>query len=663
MINEVACMYRVARIDVGNKKYYVKEYPFKEVLGPIDLGVKFHYELGSWKYDVFDPHNVLVLGAGPFAGSIIFGSHRIVAVFRSPETKGLHFAAMGGAAYKIIGCGVHAISIEGFSSNPAIVMIEGDDQGNVKVSFDHISMDELEKIFKGYEGYIGTFALERYLIDHYWDFIYRTKARPIVVGPAAFKTIYGALVSIDIDYNKKTFIHGREDFAARGGGGSVLAKAHNVAAIIAGGTWRPSLPEQLRDLAKFNEYFKRLTGVDFITTVNKAVVKYRYDESVKAGGTFGVNYPHYRELVPLFNYNSMYIPKYVRRKLVEILLERFWSPFVEETFVKKKSWETCGEPCPAACKKIWRGKKVDYEPFNAMGPFIGVLDLNMVARNVDIGDQLGYDLITLGHLTAWILEAVYKGLLKPEEVGLKDMPNLDPLALNPELWMKNAELAKEFIINLVEKRTDVLKIIAEKGIRAAAKELNKMFKDRVEASRVKFEDLIIYVPYGEDGYITPTFYWSPGVLMPLAISGKYLTNYTPTFSEPEDFAKTVAIRAVKELLVENAGFCRFHRGWLEKYLSDLYKLLGVEVDLDNYGRELYRKIAQYNINTGAKPTYLESEKAKDLIYSIALEFCNINWVHKFLTNREEAIKEWWIRASKTVVEYLGLPQNWIEITQ
>ncbi|MEM1644250.1 MAG: aldehyde ferredoxin oxidoreductase N-terminal domain-containing protein [Ignisphaera sp.] len=653
-------MYRVVRIDVSSGSYHLKEYKFGEVLGPIDVGVKIHYELESWKYNVFDPHNALILGAGPFAGSKLFGSHRLVAVFRSPESKGLHFSAMGGVAYKFIKCGTHAVSIEGKASKPAIIMIEGDEVGNVKITLDHIDEVELNKIYQGYGGYFGAFALESYLLDHYYDFIRRTNARPIVVGPAAFKTVYGALISIDINYEKKSFIHGREDFAARGGGGSVLAQAHNVAAIIAGGSWKPKLPEPLIDLVKLNEFYKKLTGTDFVSAVNKATTKYRYDESLGAGGTFGVNYPHYRELLPLFNYNTTYVPKHIKKKLVEILLENFWMPFVEETFIKSKSWETCGEPCPAACKKIWRGKKVDYEPFNALGPFIGVLKLDVVAKNVDLGDQLGYDLITLGHVVAWLLEAVYKGLLKPEEIGLKDVPNLDPTALNVDLWLKNAELAKELINNLLEKKTNVLKLVAEKGLRYAAKELDNLYKHRVEKSRVKFEDLVVYVPYGEDGYMTPTFYWTPGVILPLAISGKYLTNYTPTFSEPEEFAKTVIIRITKELAIENAGFCRFHRGWLEKYLPDLYKLLGIDVDIDKYAKELYLSIAQYNRHANAKPQYLESEKAKDIIYTIALEVNNLSWIPKFLNDRENAVKEWLIRASKVIIEQLGLPQDWLQ---
>ncbi|MEM1541515.1 MAG: aldehyde ferredoxin oxidoreductase N-terminal domain-containing protein [Ignisphaera sp.] len=652
-------MYRVARINVSSGSYTIKEYNISEVLGPIDVGLKIHEELESWKYDVFSPNNALILGAGPFAGGKLFGSHRLIALFRSPESKGIHFSAMGGVAYKFIGCGVHAVSIEGMGSKPIVITIEGNTEGIVKVKLDYIELEELERIYRGYEGYIGAFALIRYLLDRYLETIQTLNARPIVVGPAALRTVYGAIVSVDIDPSKKLLIHGREDYAARGGGGSVLAQAHNVVAIIAGGTWKPKLPEELNNISNLNELYKKITGTDFVSTVTKSTVKYRYDQSIGAGGTFGVNYPHYRELLPLFNYNTMYVPKHIKKKLVDMLLENFWLPFVEETFVKSKSWETCGEPCPAACKKIWRGKKVDYEPFNALGPFIGVLDLELVTKAVDIGDQLGYDLITLGHIVAWLLEAVYKGLLKPEEVGIDDIPSLDPSALNISLWSKNIRLAEKIILNILEKKTDVLKLVAEKGIRAAAKELDNMFKDRVEKIRTRFEDIVVYVPYGEDGYMTPTFYWSPGVVLPLVIAGKYLTNYTPTFSEPEEFAKTVAIRILKEMIIENTGLCRFHRGWFEKNASDLYKLLGIDIDLDKYANELYIKMALYNIRSGAKPRYIESEKVKDIFVTLALETNSVNWISKFNTDRENSVKEWWNRASKYIVEQLKLPQEWL----
>ncbi len=653
--------YRVLRINVENGNWYTKEYDGNEMLGPVDLGIHIQEELKTWEKDVFDPSNAVVIGAGLFAGSKLFGSHRLVVVFRSPESRTLHVVAMGGAAYRFIGCGVHAVVIEGRSSKPSIVFIKGNENGVEYVKIESIELEELEKIYNGYGGYIGAYALQKYLMDKYWEFIYSSKARPLVVGPAALKTIYGAIVSIDIDFNKKSFINGSEDFAARGGAGSVLAQAHNVIAIVAGGNWKPQLPRDLTEGMALNELFKKIAGKDLISLVNEATVKYRYDPNIGAGGTFGVNYPHYRELLPLFNFNTMYLPKHIRKKIIDILLDNFWKPFKDETFAKGKwTMTTCGEPCPAACKKIWRGKKLDYEPTNGLGPYIGILKLEESAKLVDLADQLGYDAIVAGHIVAWLFEAVYKGLIDPADIGLSDRPIMDPMIMNVEALSKNAELAENLLKNIVNHSTEVLKIIATKGIRIAAKYLDEKYSERVKKIGVRFEDLVVYLPYGDQGYITPNFYWTPGFLLPLAISGKYWTNYTSTFTEPEEFAKTAAIRAIKEYEIENAGFCRFHRGWAEKTLSKLYSLLGIDLDIDKHAKSMYQRIALYSVKAGAKPRFLESEKAKDVILTLSVEFNVPEWIGKYMKDREAAIREWWRRASKTFIEQIGLPQDWIE---
>ncbi len=47
---------------------------------------------------------------------------------------------------------------------------------------------------------------------------------------------------------------------------------------------------------------------------------------------------------------------------MEAILRLFWKPFNDEVFVKSKSWYNCGDfGCSVVCKKVWRGKKVDYE--------------------------------------------------------------------------------------------------------------------------------------------------------------------------------------------------------------------------------------------------------------------------------------------------------------
>jgi len=649
--------YTVLRLDVGSKKWALSNFYVGEVLGPIDVGIRIHNELESWNKDVFSSANALVLGSGIFAGSKLFGSHRLVAVFRSPETGGMHVSEMGGAAYRFIGCGAHVVSIEGKSSEPTIVFVKGDEKGVRDISIESIDMFKLNEIYRGYGGYIGAYALEKYLVDTYWDVISTLKARPIVVGPAALRTIYGALVSIDIDFTNKKLVMGSEDFAARGGPGSVLAQAHNVIAIIAGGNYKPELPRQLTDLAELSKFMKGILSRDYASAVTEATIKYRYDPSIGAGGTFGVNYPHYRESLPLFNYNTIYLHKAMRKRIVDLLLEHFWKPVKEESFDKAKTWTTCGEPCPAACKKIWRGKKLDYEPSNGLGPWIGVFKIELTAKLIDLADQLGFDTITIGHVIAWLLEAVYKGLLRPQEVGLSENPRFDPMLLNIEELAINARLAEELMLNLIEWKTEVLKVIA-KGVREAARKLDEMFMDRVKRLGIRFEDLIVYQPYGEKGYMTPNYYWTPGFLLPLPVTGKYWTNYTSTFTEPEEFGKTVAIRIIKEVEISNAGLCRFHRGWAEKILPKLYEVLGVKIDLDQHAKTLYQQITEYNIKAGAKPRVVEGEKAKDVIALLASELGVEEWSSKFSSNRDAALREWIRRAINAIAVQLGLPEEW-----
>ena len=117
-------IYKVLFIDVGKLKWEIREYKIPPYLGPVDIGVKIHLEeIESWKYDVFSPQNILFLGTGPFAGSKIFGTHRLVAIFRSSESLGLHISEAGGIGYKFIGSGVNGFVILGKSNIPLFLSL------------------------------------------------------------------------------------------------------------------------------------------------------------------------------------------------------------------------------------------------------------------------------------------------------------------------------------------------------------------------------------------------------------------------------------------------------------------------------------------------------------------------------------------------------------
>ena len=639
------------RIDLGSEEYVVEEY--EGYLGPIDLGVDMHLHVyESYKHDVYDPRNIVVVGKGPFAGGGLFGAHRMIMVFRSPLTKGLHVSAIGGAAYRFLGTGVDGLIVEGRSRDPSVLLVKGRRDG-VEVDFQYMDLNELFKIYWGYDGFKGVRALTKYLVGRFERFFREHKARMMLVGPASFKTSMGAVCSPSIDYaSLKVRV---EDWGARGGGGSVLARSHNLAAIVFGGERKVDGGLSRFDYA--NGVVTFLSGYPYVRAVIEATRKYTYDPKTRTGGTFGGDLTGYRDKVPSFNWRSVGVGKEVREKIFRLLVSNYLEPFNKE-FIEGAFWRTCDEPCPVSCKKTTEdGRHVDYEPFLGCGPMIGVFDLREAFEIVDLVDELGYDAIEVGNLLGWVFEVVEKGLLKPEEIGLNAKPVVDPLKWEPSVSSVNKEIALRVLEEMVYGDNKLLRLIAEKGLRAAAKRLDELFADRVEALGFRFEDLGVYVPYGVDGHITPNYYWSPGVFAPLAVLGRYWTLYSPVFLDPEEYASKAVERAVREYAVDNAGWCRFHRRWVEKILPDLYKVFhGVSVDPYDNARRFYRKIIEYQVKAGAKPVLWDSSRVVEIITNAACEHGSSEWCEKFRRNLDEASREWWSRFLKYVKEYFDAPE-------
>jgi len=644
---------RVLFIDAGERKYRVEEIDDPEILGPIDLGVKIHLErYESYKKDALDPGNPLVFGMGKFAGSAIFGTHRLTFVFKSPITGGLFASAMGGAAYVFVKTGVDAVVLEGRSEKPLIIKIEGDEKGEVKVDFKEIEKDKLFEIYEGYEGFKGVYAFQRYLLDEFKE-EFKNDYRAAIVGPAAFTTNIAGIVSITI--KKGEMDKGSEDWAARGGSGTVMCQAHGVVAIVFGGKWRKSFPvEDISNPKTADSIFREVFGKPLHQVVTEATVKYRYDPKIGSGGTFGGNYPSLKVHTPMFNWNNIYLPRETREKLHAVIMEHYWKPFNEEA-IKTRSWKTCGEPCPVACKKVRLGYKVDYEPYEGVGPQSGIFEIHAADIAVEAVDSMGFDAIEFGNVVAWIFDCLSKGLLKPEEIGLEEKPVFDPYKYKVEFSEKNAKIAAKIAEEMAYGRNEILSIIS-RGLRRACKELDARFSERVKKVGVKFEDLAVYPSYGKDGHITPNFYWTPGLIAPIAVSGRYWTLYSGVFHDPETYASAALERAVKELYSDDGGFCRFHRKWAEKLAEKLYeKAYGVKINLAEHYKKTYSKILEYNVKAGAQPTFWDSMKTIDLLATAAEEYSGEGeWAKKFKEDKVNAAREWWLRFARKVEEFTGV---------
>jgi glyceraldehyde-3-phosphate dehydrogenase (ferredoxin) len=80
--------------------------------------------------------------------------------------------------------------------------------------------------------------------------------------------------------------------------------------------------------------------------------KYRYDPRVKSAGTFGVNMSVLGEWLLSFNWDSVNLSEGERKALYALVKDHYLKQFNEE-IVEPRTFATCGEPCPLACKKIY----------------------------------------------------------------------------------------------------------------------------------------------------------------------------------------------------------------------------------------------------------------------------------------------------------------------
>jgi glyceraldehyde-3-phosphate dehydrogenase (ferredoxin) len=638
---------QLLRVDVGSGDWGLEEYELGDVLGPLDLGVRLHLRVySSYMHDPYSERNAVVIGWGPFAHSRLLGSHRLVAVFRSPMTGGLHASTMGGAAWVWARSGVDAIAVEGRAGEPSLLLVEGLAPGRLHVRVEPLG--DLSRLWRPRPGGLyGARLLQERVESMLPGLASASALRVAVVGPAAEASHAGALESWE---------HGWRvvDGASRGGVGSVLLRAHNIAALAVGGRLEPPRRERLAAYRAAEEAARERLGAPLSRAVLGTTRKYRFDERLGTGGTFGVNYVHYRELIPMLAFNTIYYNVTVRLRLHAALMERFWRPFQEEAFSGSPAgkWLTCGEPCPVACKKIYRGVKVDYEPFHALGPLIGVFDLDRAKGLVEHADALGVDAIEAGHAVAWLLDLASRGLLEPGRVGARGRPVMEPDIYEPDYSGAHAEAAERILLAAYHPNPpgeasglEAPRLAGGEGIRAAASMLSE------EAPGAG--DWALYAAFGHGPwYMTPNLYWTPGMIAPLYMLGRYWTNYTPTFQEPEDYARTSLQRAAAEYAVDNAGFCRFHRGWVEKVIDRLYSALGVEADPLANARRMYRLIADYRERAGAPPVPWETRKTMDLLATIAAEMGAGEWAERLAESPGEAL-EWWRRFHAEVERLLS----------
>ena len=673
--------FKTVRIDLTEERLIFKPFEKEGVYGVIDYGIYLHKEvLKSYKFEPYDGKNAVVIGVGPFAGSVLPGSHRLTFLFRSPLYGTLYPSTMGGAAFTFLKTGIDILSITGRAKKPAVIVIRGENE-RVSVSVEFLEEKELQKIWKSYGEREGVYALSLYLLERFKGDFDGKKMRIACVGPASYSTNFGSVFSQDVRDGK--FVEGAEDWAARGGGGSVLARAHNVVGIVFGGSWEGKRFKAL-DLSNYDfvkKLFSQVYDEPLFKVIAEKTTKYRYNPKSGTGGTFGEDYIGERDKTPVLNWQIAYLEKGEREKLYEVI-EKFYLEVFNSEAIEKKKWTTCGEPCPATCKKVREGYKTDYEPYNANGPLSGSFWLKASDRAVRKVDSLGFDAIEFGGLAAWIFELVYRGFLKPEEVGISEKPDfdVDSILKDPvRTSEKNAELLCELAENVAYGKGEIPKLLGM-GKRRASKALDENFSDRLPKGK-SFKDYAVYVPLGKEGEVNPTMYWAMGNFIPLPVQGKYWTYYKfGVFPEPEELAERIVESSVGEYWYDNIGWCRFHRRWMRalssvecelsegetcnvpvKWTKSVVELLflkayGEKLNAEEQGRKILSELVDYALKVDCYPVFPDTERVVDLIVAASKEFKGSSWTEKFSENKIKFVREY---ISRTLDEYSRiLDVNW-----
>jgi len=188
---------------------------------------------------------------------------------------------------------------------------------------------------------------------------------------------------------------------------------------------------------------------------------------------------------------------------------------------------------------------------------------------------------------------VAAGLIEPEEFGFPPASELkfahftdDPEEFDiVEDSMKNARYAVAVIDAITH---DERAALFREGYRVAAEKLGGSIFDRA-----------VYLANGEKGCMVPNQYWVPGMGSPMPIMGKYYVYYGTEFMPPDDLGRKNVERMVKELISDNCGECRFHRGWAEALLPVIMNdRFGLEVDFKAHHFRLAREINEHQGDKG-----------------------------------------------------------------
>ena len=292
--------------------------------------------------------------------------------------------------------------------------------------------------------------------------------------------------------------------------------------------------------------------------------------------------------------------------------------------------------------------KKDYEPYETMGPQCGIFDQRAAETLTHHADAMGFDAISVGGVLSWLMECLHEQVLTPADLGVDAQPVFSPDGFR--------------VVEDSAHNADARRGAARRDRRAAGSTWRTGPRRRARRlARTKGRkvlDLFVHTAFARKGWMVPNQYWTPGALAPMPIMGKYYMYYGQDFLAPRQLGRLNADRMLQELLLDNLGICRFHRGWAE----DMGE--GIVEALYGMGKAFVEKVTMTasRINSRNSSVFWEAGRNADLVYEFLKRAprrratCSgpelDEWIGKFEKDRREAALDFWYEMHKGAHESL-----------
>jgi len=283
-----------------------------------------------------------------------------------------------------------------------------------------------------------------------------------------------------------------------------------------------------------------------------------------------------------------------------------------------------------------------------MGPLAGIFDQRAAEKLNRHADRLGFDAISIGGVVSWLMECLSEGMLEPGELGVSERPMFSAAGFDVVADSEhNANVGVELLDS----------IIARRGVLDLREGARKFARHLARDKGRELIDAFVYTGFARGGWMVPNQYWTPGVLAPMAIMGKYYMYYGYDFLPPRALGRMSGNLMKTEMMLDNTGFCRFHRRWA----SDMIPTVIDEL----YGMKeaVIQEIATTatRINSRNASVYWESQRNADFVHNYLIRKRDIDgetrpeletWIKQFEADKQEAAMSFWYETHKGIMESL-----------